>query len=338
MWISQKLKETGSCRQLVFHRLKAILLSPGYIPEKKGQILAKGKVGLDYFTLDCCLNDKIKLIEAEFGLKGFAVIVKLWMKIYGERGYYCEWNDDVAFLFMASIGGNSCVDKKLIDEIVAASIRRGIFSKQLYEQYGILTSKTIQENYFDAVSRRIKVEVKKEYLLVKVGQNFDYVDKKEENVDRNSENVCRKEQSRVEESKVDNIYHVHSSEMHDTEIETFFESIWKLYPVKKGKGKISKAKKKTLFKIGYEKMQQCIERFMTDMQQEQRDTKYWMHGSTFFNSGYIDYLDGNYVPGKKVIQKPKRNSFNNFNQRQYDYNDLEKKLLAAGHGGESSGS
>lgn len=34
---------------------------------------------------------------------------------------------------------------------------------------------------------------------------------------------------------------------------------------------------------------------------------------------------------------PKKNGFNNFNQRQYDYADLERKLLTAGHGGESSG-
>ena len=34
---------------------------------------------------------------------------------------------------------------------------------------------------------------------------------------------------------------------------------------------------------------------------------------------------------------PKKNGFNNFNQRQYDYTDLERKLLTAGHGGESSG-
>lgn len=293
--------------------------------------MARGKVGLDYFTLDCCLNDKVKLIEAEFGLNGFAVIVKLWMKIYSERGYYCEWNDDVAFLFMSSIGGNSCVNKNLIDEIVAASIRRGIFSKELYDKYGILTSKRIQENYFDATARRVEVEVKKEYLLVKVSQNFVYVDRKPENVDRKPENVDRNAQSRVEESKVENIYkyNAHSGEMRDKDIEAFFESVWKLYPVKKGKGQISKTKKKALFKIGYEQMKRCIDRFITDMQQEHRDTKYWMYGSTFFNSGYVDYLDENYVPGKKQVSKPKKNSFNNFQQRDYDYDELEKQFLGA---------
>lgn len=159
------------------------------------------KKGLDYFTLDCCLNDKIKLIEAEYGLKGFALVVKLWMKIYRERGYYCEWNDDVALLFMSDMGGNSCVDKKLIDEIIAASIRRDIFSKQLFDKYGILTSRRIQEQYFAAVSRRERVEVKKEYLLVEVDQNLVSVNKNEVNVSRNPENASKNTQSRVEKSR-----------------------------------------------------------------------------------------------------------------------------------------
>ena len=37
------------------------------------------KAGLDYFELDCHMDEKVELIEAEFGLKGFAVIVKLYL-------------------------------------------------------------------------------------------------------------------------------------------------------------------------------------------------------------------------------------------------------------------
>ena len=51
----------------------------------------QNKVGLDYFELDCQMEEKVRLIQAEYGLKGFAVFVKLLQKIYGERGYYCEW-------------------------------------------------------------------------------------------------------------------------------------------------------------------------------------------------------------------------------------------------------
>lgn len=165
----------------------------------------KVKEGLDYFTLDCNMNDKIKLIEAEFGIKAFAIIVKLYQKIYSERGYYCEWNEDVALLFIASLGGNSGVSKSLIDVILAASIRRGIFSEELYERYGILTSKRIQEQYFDAVSRREKVEVEKEYLLVKVCKNMVIVSNNSINVDNNDSNVDRNTQSREEKSREENI-------------------------------------------------------------------------------------------------------------------------------------
>ncbi len=35
------------------------------------------KVGLDYFELDCHMDEKIKLIQAEYGLKGFAIVVML---------------------------------------------------------------------------------------------------------------------------------------------------------------------------------------------------------------------------------------------------------------------
>ena len=42
------------------------------------------KKGLDYFELDCYLDDKFGMIEAEFGDKGFAIAVKLYQLIYRE--------------------------------------------------------------------------------------------------------------------------------------------------------------------------------------------------------------------------------------------------------------
>lgn len=154
--------------------------------------------GISYFPLDVHLDDKIELIEAEFGLKGFAVIVKLFQRIYGQQGYYGEWTEDVALLFGKNVGlGGSAVS-----EIVSASIKRGIFDKELYDKYHILTSKGIQKRYFEAVSRRKEVEVKKEYLLVKVDQIYKNVRISSKNVYISSENVNISEQSKVKESKV----------------------------------------------------------------------------------------------------------------------------------------
>lgn len=154
--------------------------------------------GIPYFPLDCQLDDKFALIEAEYGLTGFAVVVKLFQRIYGRCGYYCEYTNEVALLFSKEIG----LGCNAVSEIVSAAIRRGIFDKKLYDKYHILTSVGIQERYFEAVSRRKKVEIKNEYLLLKCDQLPKNVDISEKNVDISSKNADIFEQSKVKKSKV----------------------------------------------------------------------------------------------------------------------------------------
>ena len=154
--------------------------------------------GINYFPLNVHLDDKFELIEAEFGLKGFAIVVKLFQKIYGQQGYYCEWTEDVALLFGKNVG----LGGDAVSEIVRAAIKRGIFDSELYDKYQILTSRGIQERYFEAVSRRKEVEVRKEYLLIKVDQIYKNVRILNENVNISSKNANISEQKKVEESKV----------------------------------------------------------------------------------------------------------------------------------------
>ena len=155
------------------------------------------KNGVDYFPLDVHLDEKFELIEAEFGLTGFAVVVKLLQRIYGQDGYYCEWNDEVALLFGKRIGlGGSAVS-----EIVSASIRRGLFDQTLYDRYQILTSAGIQKRYFEAVARRKVVNVEAAYLLVEVTQVPENVHINRVNVDINPENVCNNPQTQENKTK-----------------------------------------------------------------------------------------------------------------------------------------
>jgi len=77
-----------------------------------------------------------------------------------------------------------------------------------------------------------------------------------------------------------------------------FESLWKMYPKKLGKGQITRKCKETLLReVGYDQMTRCIERYKDSIRG--KDMQYVMHGSTFFHSGYVDFLDENtdrYVP------------------------------------------
>ena len=79
----------------------------------------------------------------------------------------------------------------------------------------------------------------------------------------------------------------------DMRSDDFFELVWQLYPKKRGKGQVSDAQKKKLMKVGYDELARCIERYADSC--IGKDEKYIQYGSTFFNSGYVDFLDKNYL-------------------------------------------
>ena len=79
------------------------------------------KNDLDYFPLEININQdsKILLLEGKFGLEGFAVLIKLYIKIYGDKGYYCEWNEVEKLLFARMLG----IDADRLDEIISTCIK-----------------------------------------------------------------------------------------------------------------------------------------------------------------------------------------------------------------------
>src|SRR5699024_5984448 len=153
------------------------------------------KIGLDYFPIDTNidLDDKIQLIEAEFGIKGFAIIIKLFCKMYSDKGYYYKWTEVERLLFAKRTGESV----GLVDNIVKRSVKWGIFDDSLFNQFQILTSEAIQSRFLDAIKRRDSVDVITDFVLFDVN---DY--KNEVNVNINLVNVNNNPQSKVEESRV----------------------------------------------------------------------------------------------------------------------------------------
>lgn len=104
-----------------------------------------------------------------------------------------------------------------------------------------------------------------------------------------------------------------------------FERLWKKYPSKKGKGQVSDTKKKVLYQIGEEHIQRALKRYLDGLEKDASWRKP-QNGSTFFNSGYVDYLDESYE--KPPEPKPQRNPASVLEcERDYDFDDLEMQLL-----------
>lgn len=180
------------------------------------------KQGLDYFPLnvDFFNDDKIQLIEAEFGIKGTYIAIRLLTKIYSE-GYYYEWSADKCLLLTKNIGAES-VSNGLVNEVVNGLIRRGIFSNSVFNQFNILTSTGIQKRFLNAISRRTIIPIIKEIWLIPIPKNIN-VNIYSINDDINLINAIINTQSKVKESKEKKSKVTHIKKGENSNFENFEE-------------------------------------------------------------------------------------------------------------------
>jgi DnaD/phage-associated family protein len=161
------------------------------------------KTGIDYFPLDVDMDDKVKLIDAKFGVAGFGILIKLWQIIY-DNGYYIEWTEKELLLYKNRINA----DINLINDVINECLKWGIFNAELYELYSILTSSGIQKRYFEATKRRTEVTLINELILVPLPNNYKptlvFVNINPVNAYNNSKNADSSTQSKVKYSKVYN--------------------------------------------------------------------------------------------------------------------------------------
>ena len=281
----------------------------------------QGKVGLDYFELDCHMDEKIELIEAEYGLKGFAIVVKLYQSIYSGFGYYCEWSPDISVLWACRLGCTHSVGygdvgiesgegslpgfpKNLINEVIAASIRRDIFSKELFQRYGILTSSGIQKRYLNATSKREKVYMKKEYLLISIPKNSKNVVINSISDGINSISVVGNAQSKEKKSILNHC----APEPHDSnsekeeQLKHDFEIIYGIYPKKRGKtvayanyklwvgnGKDIGGKK---YRLTNRQIYLAVKKYIKEQEDAGHDDlQYWKNFDTLLGRQLLDYVD-----------------------------------------------
>ena len=155
---------------------------------------------IDYFPFDTDFfdDDKIALIEGEFGCKGSYIAVRLLCKIYKTGGYFYQWGEDECLLFTRKLGAEFV--PSLVNEVVNGLVRRSFFDKGVFDSFGILTSKGIQERYFFSVKRRSTLVIRPEILLIDVSK-IKNVDISYENVYNFEENADNFSQSKVKEIK-----------------------------------------------------------------------------------------------------------------------------------------
>ena len=125
------------------------------------------KDGVDYWPFDVNLlrDKKLKLIKAEFGVKGVYVAIELLNAVYLENGYYKKWDEDDCLLMSEGVG-DGCTPQ-LIREVLQGCLRRSLFDKRVFEMFGVLTSVGIQKRFLRIVgnSREVIPIIRAYWLL-----------------------------------------------------------------------------------------------------------------------------------------------------------------------------
>lgn len=140
------------------------------------------KLGLDYFPHDTHTDEDtaLQLLEAEFGLNGYAVYFKLLESIYAQ-GYAKQWGEDECLLFAKKMGA---VTVPKLSEIIKGCIRRSLFDEGVYNLFQILTSKAIQLRWLEAKRKDVSAIDPKVCLIEQTAKGVSSPQKNDKNEEK----------------------------------------------------------------------------------------------------------------------------------------------------------
>ena len=127
--------------------------------------------GINYFPIGV---NFMEVIEAKYGIKGPAIVLKLLCKIYKE-GYYIRWDEEQCLIFANKAGRE--VQAAEVQGIIEILFIKGIMDRNSYLENGILTSESIQKVWMEATKRRKRELSELPYLMVKPEKENDKPEK-----------------------------------------------------------------------------------------------------------------------------------------------------------------
>ena len=241
-------------------------------------------------TTDLFDDEKILMIES---LENADSILVIWFKLLTFAG---KQNNDGVFIMNEKIPYTEDMlsiifrrDKSMIKTALDAFERFGMI--EIIDNI-ITIPNWSKHQSLDAYER--KKERDRQYQR-------EYRDRQKEKINKSSyisSDVSAIEEDIEEEVEEELKHSVHCESCSAREkcgksVEDHFEMMGEHYTVKRGKGSVSKTQKNKLYKISLDEMIRAIERYKAEVDETRRTgwNLAYKQGNTFFNSGYIDYLD-----------------------------------------------
>ena len=290
--------------------------------------------GLLYFSFDTDFfyaDKRIRRLISKFGNDGLMIYIYLLTESYRTKGYYTSWDDEAAEDMVDALH----LKEGFIEQVLTYLRGRLLLTMStLSTGVTIITSPGIQKRYQEAkkgCKRRIEVDAEIWLLnkeetasCIKVAHNVSFPEKNQSNSEKNQSNS---EKNHIKESKTN------KSKLKQRERAQRIEDFLAVYPKDCNLFLTERAYCDLLLagKITEDQLVECAVNYEEYCKIQETPERYIKNAENFLKDMTFEkYLPGNY---KKPTPKKQRNSFNNFPQREYDLNDLERRLLSDNTGG-----
>ena len=104
------------------------------------------KKGLDFFHIDTSIGDKVKYLVKKCEMDGYGIFLFILARIYKTEGYYCRWDERAQVLFC-----DNGIKLARLKEVVECCFETGLFNRDIFDKYSILTSAEIQKRYLNII-------------------------------------------------------------------------------------------------------------------------------------------------------------------------------------------
>lgn len=271
---------------------------------------------MDIFSNDTKID---KLLDAQ-GWVGFGVYFYLCQMAFGSEGYFYEWCYDLCATTARKMGGG--VGAGTVKETVDYCLQIGLFDKGLFDRWGVLTSRGIQKSYQVVLKskKRTGTEIIKEYWLLENEKEEDFQDVVF--VRKNGE-------------KVSNNGHSLGGNGHSLggNVDSHGQEYSKVKYSREEKSIDNGAENRFTQPTAEEVRAYCLEKgYKVDPERfvDFYTSKGWLVGKTKMKDWKAAVRNWSRNDKKEILSepvKPKKNSFQNFQQRDYDFGALEKVLI-----------
>ncbi len=284
--------------------------------------------GLLYFSFDTDFfyaDKRIRRLISKFENDGLMIYIYLLTESYRVKGYYTSWDDEAA----EDMADALHLKEGFIEQVLAYLRGRSLLMvSTLSTGVTIITSPGIQKRYQEAKKGcKRQVEVDAEIWLlsqeetascIKVTHNVSFSEKNQSNSEKNQSNS---EKNHIKENKGN------KSKIKQRERLRHIEDFISAYPKDCNRYLTEAAYIDLLLtgKITEDSLVQCAANYSESCGILEIPERYIKNAENFLKEFVFEkYLPGKYR--KPALPKPK-NSFNNFQQRDHDFGELEKQLL-----------